>query len=164
MQNNALKRNKNFLLCILSFRFLCAVHCIVCVVTDPRGSEAGQRVSRVQGRLLSGTQEPCRWVNNITFLSSFCCWHSASSPHHIPDWNILSPFPLSPLRRQSHRQKRQSHPGDCGQVGRGPCQDRGRQRQKASPRGGRQAGGWQGRHCQQQRGEWTDRLLSQTLL
>lgn len=70
---------------------------------------------------------------------------------------------LSLLHRQSHRQERQSHPGDCGQVRRGPCQDWGRQRQKASPGGGRQAGGWQGRHCQQQRGEWTVRLVSQSL-
>lgn len=68
---------------------------------------------------------------------------------------------LSVSRRQSHRQKRQSHPGDRGQVWRGSRQDRGRQRQKASPGGGRQAGGWQGRHCRQQRGEWTVRLVSQ---
>lgn len=62
--------------------------------------------------------------------------------------------------RQSHRQERESHPGDCGQIWRGACPNRGRQRQKASPRGGRQAGGRQGRHCQQQRGEWTGRLVS----
>lgn len=38
---------------------------IICSLfySDPRGSEAGQRVSGVQRRLLSGSQEPCWWVN-----------------------------------------------------------------------------------------------------
>lgn len=64
------------------------------------------------------------------------------------------------LRRQSHRQERQSHPGDRRQVRCGSGPDRGRQRQKTSPGGGRQAGGRRGRHCQQQRGEWTVRPVS----